>query len=179
MPRISIDDKDIERGKRFREICESAFAGESFRSIGKLLGGYSSSRMSDWLSGDRIDNRALAALSRHGADIHYILTGERRAEADRPAAATTSAAAVSSMQAVVERELRPPPESCPNRGACEKQAKILRLFAGMLGLVSADDAEVERAVDVVGQALLDAIRRSNGAKARTAEPSRESGAQAS
>jgi hypothetical protein len=134
MPRISISDKDIERGKRFRKTCADAFQGKSLRSIGRALGGYSSSRMDGWTKGDGIDNRALAALANKGADVHWLLTGERKAPA-RTAGA--------------EGETLVPDFICPRGRMCDALPHIFVILADtMTRAASSVEAQEEARFDL-------------------------------
>lgn len=105
---------DAARGLRFLEECEIVFRNAKRTQVAASLGcGESSVRA--WEKGVNIDNRALAALSRHGADIHYILTGERQAQAKAHAPRDPLA------------QIIDPPASCPNHGLCRRLAMLVQL----------------------------------------------------
>lgn len=163
MPRISVPDKDKERGKRFKEICKSSLAGLSMDKIGQKLGGYSSSRICDWQNGDSIACKALGEMAKMGIDLRYLLAGDTsHFKSAKHGAASIDAEA--QMDAHIQRVLATPPEQCPNRGACLIQAKQLKLLAGIFSLLSsADEKAVALAIGDVQTALLRAVKRSRRA----------------
>lgn len=135
--------------------------------------------LSDWHSLENVRNEPrvskLLELARFlDVDPGWLMSGDGNMEGVcRGPHASSTAAAITSMQAVVEKSLADPPADCPNRGACLRQARILKLFAGMLGLVSAESSEIDAAVESVSLALLEAIRNSRPEEQSPGEPLQE------
>jgi len=123
MPSKPSSDKDIERGKRFAEICAEAFPGASKRDLARQFQLSSDGRIRQFEGGVTIDNRALAALLRRGADIGYILTGERWTFA--PASG------------------EPVAEPCTAGKLCERLPTLLKLLGEMFERAAANPEERE------------------------------------
>lgn len=166
MPKISIPDKDLERGKRFTKICEGGdFEKKTLGAIGKILGGYSASRVFDWKAGDSIPCRALTTMMTMGVDVFWLLTGQETpqgkvfptvAEAKKSAPESSRAPACEHL----ERILATPPESCPNHGVCLTQARQLRLLVDIVSMIcSSDAAKRSDMLEEIQQSVLRVAKR--------------------
>ncbi len=133
--------KDIARGCRFAQEVEKVCNREKFRSTRAAILGLPESGLRKWEKGGNIDNRALAALSRAGADIHYILTGERQENRKEMPAHDPLAA------------LNPPPADCKNAGLCGRLAKLFALLREFShgSILDADDHLLEVAILAVAK----------------------------
>jgi hypothetical protein len=132
---------DRERGSRLTEELKKMFPGEKYRVGRAQRLGLSESSLRNWEDGIDIDNRALAAVSHHGGDIHYILTGERQEQRkEMPHHDPLEA-------------LNPPPRDCPNGGLCGRLAKLVALLREFShgAIFDADDKLLEVAILAVAK----------------------------
>jgi hypothetical protein len=118
-PKGSTSDKS--RGNRFVEITKELFPRFESRAKRASALGCNEADFRRWESGANIDNRALAALLRHGADIGYILTGERSSDQGAP--------------------------ECPRGLLCERLPKLLQLLGEMFEGAAADPEQREALIE--------------------------------
>lgn len=92
-----------ETAYRLEEILKKTFDQPTNAAIGCAFG-VSEATVRNWRTGrEHINGKALAELARRGADIHWLLTGERAA----------------------------PSSECQNGRVCERLPMLLRLLAEM------------------------------------------------
>jgi hypothetical protein len=111
---------DPERGLRLIEESENLF-GKTKKGQRLAIIGVSAASWHGYTRGANIDNKTLAALLRHGADIGYILTGERSSDQGAP--------------------------ECPRGLLCERLPKLLQLLGEMFEGAAADPEQREALIE--------------------------------
>lgn len=76
MPPKSSNDKNLDRGKRFKILCAKIFPNISRAQIALFLDVSGESYLRKIEAGSTIENRALVALQRKGVNLEWLLTGE-------------------------------------------------------------------------------------------------------
>lgn len=132
---------DQAMGCRVEESLQKVFGKASNEAMGHELGSVSEGTVRNWRKGKEIVNgKALAELARRGADIHYILTGQRREDRKEPAARDPLSGLIDA------------PPRCPNGGLCKRLAMRDQLVREVMTddfLLNMDEEAVKVALHAV------------------------------